>query len=242
MNSLDDWKHCFQAEISDHSIRSEWQPKYTDGRDAQNRKGRAMGLTGIVLAGGLSRRLGRDKAIEAIGSEPLISRVIGRLSELTSETVVVVNNETRGEELPLPKDAKTVIDIYADSGSLGGIFTGLTAATNEWGFVAACDMPFLNAGLMRQMIALRPNYDAVVPVPDGYPEPTHALYSKACLPHIERRLKAGKLKIAGFFDDVRVRYVSADEIDRFDSEHLSFFNVNTPEDLSRALTLAHEGK
>ena len=92
------------------------------------------------------------------------------------------------------------------------------------------------------MSTLRPGYDAVVPILDGYPEPTHALYSKACLQHIERRLEARQLKIAGFFDDARVRYVSADEIDRFDSERLSFFNVNTPDDLSRALTLADEGR
>ena len=201
-----------------------------------------MGVTGIVLAGGLSRRLGRDKAVETFGGEPLICRVIGRLSALTDETVVVVNSEARGAELPLPEDATTAVDIYADSGSLGGIFTGLTAASNDWGFVVACDMPFLNAGLMEHMAALRSGYDAVVPFLDGYPEPTHALYSKACLPHIERRLKAGRLKIAGFFDDVRVRRVDADAIDRFDSERLSFFNVNTPEDLSRALTLADEGR
>ena len=201
-----------------------------------------MGVTGIVLAGGLSRRLGRDKAVETFGGEPLVRRVIGRLSALTDETVVVVNSEARGAELPLPGDAKTAVDIYADSGSLGGIFTGLTAASNDWGFVVACDMPFLNAGLMEHMVALRSGYDAVVPFLDGYPEPTHALYSKACLPHIERRLKAGRLKIAGFFDDVRVRRVDADAIDRFDSERLSFFNVNTPEDLSRALTLADEGR
>ena len=201
-----------------------------------------MGVTGVVLAGGLSRRLGRDKAVETIAGEPLISRVIGRLSALTNETVVVVNSGARGEELPLPMDAKTAVDIYADSGSLGGIFTGLTTANNDWGMVVACDMPFLNAGLMRHMLDLRPGYDAIVPVPEGYPEPTHALYSKACLPHIERRLKAGQLKIAGFFDDVCVRYVGADEISRFDSERLSFFNVNTPEDLSRALALADEGR
>jgi len=165
-----------------------------------------------------------------------------RLDTLTDETVVVVNTEARGEELPLPKDAKAAVDMYPDSGSLGGIFTGLAAATNDWGVVVACDMPFLNAALIKHMITLREGYDAIVPVIDGYPEPTHALYSKACLPHIERRLKARQLKIAGFFDDVRVRYVGADEIDRFDSERLSFFNVNTPEDLSRALTLADEGR
>ena len=200
-----------------------------------------MGVSAIVLAGGLSRRLGRDKAVEPFDGEPLIRRVIGRLSELTTETVVVANSEARASQLPLPGDAKTAVDIYPDSGSLGGIFTGLTAATNDWGFVVACDMPFLNSALISHMLTLRQGCDAVVPVLNGYPEPTHAAYSKTCLPHIERRLEARQLKIAGFFDDVRVRYVSEDEIDGFDSERLSFFNVNTPEDLARAVALAGEG-
>ena len=200
------------------------------------------GLSGIVLAGGLSRRLGRDKAVEPFGDEPLIARVIGRLSTLTNETVVVVNNEARGAELPLPDEARVAVDIYPESGSLGGIFSGLTAANNDWGFVVACDMPFLNTDLIAHMLTLREDYDAVVPLLDGYPEPTHAAYSKACLPHIESRLRAGQLKIAGFFDDVRVRYVSESEILGYDAERLSFFNVNRPDDLERALALVEEGR
>ena len=201
-----------------------------------------MGLSGIVLAGGLSRRLGRDKAIEPFGDEPLIARVISRLSGLTNETVVVVNSVARGDELPLPDEARVTVDIYPESGSLGGIFSGLTAANSDWGFVVACDMPFLNTDLIAHMLTLREDYDAVVPLLDGYPEPTHAAYSKACLPHIESRLKAGQLKIAGFFDDVRVRYVSESEIYNFDAERLSFFNVNRPDDLKRALALVEEGR
>ncbi len=200
------------------------------------------GLSGIVLAGGLSRRLGRDKAVEPFGDEPLIARVIGRLSTLTNETVVVVNNEARGAELPLPDEARVAVDIYPESGSLGGIFSGLTAANNDWGFIVACDMPFLNTDLIAHMLTLREDYDAVVPLLDGYPEPTHAAYSKACLPHIESRLRAGQLKIAGFFDDVRVRYVSESEILGYDAERLSFFNVNRPDDLERALALVEEGR
>ena len=200
------------------------------------------GLSGIVLAGGLSRRLGRDKAVEPFGDEPLIARVIGRLSTLTNETVVVVNNEARGAELPLPDEARVAVDIYPDSGSLGGIFSGLTVANTDWGFVVACDMPFLNTDLIAHMLTLREDYDAVVPLLDGYPEPTHAAYSKACLPHIESRLETGQLKIAGFFDDVRVRYVSESEIDSFDAERLSFFNVNRPDDLERAIALVEEGR
>ena len=200
------------------------------------------GVSAIVLAGGLSRRLGRDKAIEPFGGEPLISRVIGRLESLTDETVVVVNSDARGHELPLPENAKIAVDIYPDSGSLGGIFTGLTAAANDWGFVVACDMPFLNERLIAHLLTLRQGSDAVVPMLDGYPEPTHAAYSKACLPHIESRLEAGRLKIAGFFDDVRVKYVQDAEVGRFDADRLSFFNINRPEDLSRALALAESGR
>ena len=204
--------------------------------------GDSTGVSAIVLAGGLSRRLGRDKALEPFGGEPLISRVIGRLATLTDETVVVVNNDARAAELPLPAGAKTAVDIYPDSGSLGGIFTGLTAASNEWGFVVACDMPFLNTALIKHILSLRHDHDAVVPTLDGYPEPTHSAYSKACLPHIERRLEAGQLRIARFFDDVRVRYVQDDEVDALDADRLSFFNVNTPDDLARALSLVEEGR
>lgn len=200
------------------------------------------GVSAIVLAGGLSRRLGRDKALEPFGGEPLISRVIRRLATLTDETIVVVNSKARATELPLPTGAKTAVDIYPDSGSLGGIFTGITAASNEWGFVVACDMPFLNTALIKHILSLRHNHDAVVPMLQGYPEPTHSAYSKKCLPHIQRRLETGQLRIARFFDEVRVRYVQDDEIDALDSDRLSFFNVNTPDDLARALSLVKEGK
>ena len=113
-----------------------------------------MAVTGIVLAGGLSRRLGRDKAVEPIDGEPLISRVIRRLEDLTDEIVVVVNNSARGDQLPLPETAIVAVDIYPDSGSLGGIFSGLSAASNDWGFVVACDMPFLNSDLMAYILTL----------------------------------------------------------------------------------------
>ena len=176
-----------------------------------------MSITGVVLAGGLSRRLGRDKAVEPIAGEPLILRVIRRLESLTDEIVVVVNSDARGRELPLPDSVRITKDIYTDSGSLGGIYSGLSAASNDWCFVVACDMPFLNQELIAYMLTLRPDSDAVVPVLDGYPEPTHAAYSKSCLPHIEQRLKANQLKIAGFFDSVTVRYVSESDTVRFDS-------------------------
>ena len=175
-------------------------------------------VAGIVLAGGMSRRLGRNKAVEPVGGEPLVDRVIGRLSDVASQIVVVVNDKERAAELRLPSEAKVVQDAYPDCGSLGGIFTGLRGADLGWGLVVACDMPFLNVKLLQHLVSSTDGFDAVVPMLEGRPEPTHALYSKACLPHIERRLKDSDLKIARFFDDVRVNLVPEDEVRRLDPE------------------------
>jgi molybdopterin-guanine dinucleotide biosynthesis protein A len=199
-------------------------------------------LSGIVLAGGQSRRLGRDKAVEPVQGQLLIQRVIERIRQVSCETLIVVADQKRGDALPLDEEARIALDIYPGKGSLGGIFSGLATAQEDWGLVVACDMPFLNLDLLRYMASLRDAADAVVPVLEGRPEPTHAFYSKACLPHIEARLKADDLKISGFFDDVRVKYVNDDEIVKFDPEYLSFFNINSPADLDRALALAALGR
>ena len=199
------------------------------------------GVTGIILAGGLSRRLGRDKAVEPIEGQPLVGRVMDALSGIADELVVVVNTPQRGRELPLRDSAVVAVDIYPNAGSLGGIFTGLSSASNQWGIVVACDMPFLNLDLLSYLLSFRESHDAVVPVLDGRPEPTHAAYSKVCLSAIEARLEADDLKIARFFDDVRVKYVSQRRVEEIDPSRRSFFNVNTEEDLARARLLVGEG-
>jgi molybdenum cofactor guanylyltransferase len=199
-------------------------------------------VSGVILAGGQSRRLGRDKAVEPVGGQPLIRRVIERVSRVSSEIVVVVADQARGQGLPLAEDHRVALDIYPGKGSLGGIFSGLSAVQEEWGLVVACDMPFLNLELLRYMMSLRAGVAAVVPVLEGRPEPTHALYSRACLPHIEERLKADDLKISRFFDEVRVKYVPEEDIARFDPDYLSFFNINSQPDLDKALALAAQGR
>ncbi len=191
-------------------------------------------VSAVVLAGGLSRRLGRDKAIEPLGGEPLIRRVLARVAQVADETVVVLNDASRAAELPLSEDVVPAVDRYPGAGSLGGIFTGLEAARADWALVVACDMPFLNVPLLRLILSLRAGRDAVVPVIEGRPEPTHAVYSKVCLPHIERRLQANDLKISRFFEDVDVEYLPQRAVEELDADHLSFFNVNTEQDLERA--------
>lgn len=197
-------------------------------------------VTAVILAGGQSRRLGRDKAVEPFAGEPLIRRVIRRASEAVAarHVVVVVADTARAAALPLDDHHVTAVDVFPNCGSLGGIYTGLDAAPTEWSLVTACDMPFLSADLLAHMAGLRDGADAVVPIVDGRPEPTHALYARRCLPAIEKRLRAGQLKISGFFDDVSVRYVAENDVKLFDPDLLSFFNINRPEDLARAMELA----
>ena len=195
----------------------------------------------VVLAGGQSRRLGRDKVVEPVGGQPLISRVVQRISPLCDEVLVVVADQARGAALPLGRGCRIVVDRYPGAGSLGGIFSGLDAADTSWALAVACDMPFLNLDLLRRMLSLREGFDAVVPVIKGRPEPTHSLYSKDCLPFIEPRLVSRDLKISGFYNDVRVKYLPEEEVRSLDPECLSFFNVNTPQDLEKALALVAGG-
>ena len=198
------------------------------------------GITVAVLAGGVSRRLGRDKAVELFNGETLLRRVIRRSSAAvdSADVVVVIANAEQKDRTPAGIPHRLVLDALPGSGTLGGIYTGLEAAQREWALVVACDMPFLSALLLRYMSGLREGVDAVVPIIGERPEPTHALYARRCLPAIIERLQAGQLKAAGFLESVRVRYVGEDEARRFDPELLSFFNVNRPEDLARAVEIA----
>ncbi len=206
------------------------------------RDGNNLDVSGVVLAGGQSRRLGRDKALEPLGGQPLIRRVIQRVAEVSREIIVVVADQKMGDTLPLETSSRLTLDLYPGKGSLGGIYSGITAAAADWSFVVACDMPFLNPTLLSYMLSLRGSADAVVPLVEGRLEPTHGLYSKACLPYIEERLIAKDLKISRFLDQVRVNYLREEEISMIDPQHLSFFNVNTAEDLGMAQAIVAQGQ
>ena len=195
-------------------------------------------VTAVILAGGMSRRLGRNKALEPFEGEPLIKRVISRMSQVGESVTVIVNDVDRAAALDLPEDVTMSVDQFPSMGSLGGILTGLLVSRTKWSAFCACDMPFLNVRLYQHLISLREGYDAVVPVVDGRPEPTHALYSRTCIDPIRESVDAHQLKISSFFSDVRVRLVPEEEIRESDPELLSFFNINTQEDLDTAICLA----
>ena len=198
----------------------------------------ALDITAVVLAGGMSRRLGRNKAVELFDGETLIRRAIRRMRRVAGNIMVVANDESRVAELDLPNDVAAVLDEYPGKGPLAGIYTGLNASSTEWAVFCACDMPFLSPRIYHALLSNRDSHDAVVPIVDGRPEPVHAAYSRACLVPIRDKLATDDLKIAGFFQDVSVRYFSEDDVRAIDPNLLSFFNINTQHDLETAVSLA----
>jgi len=192
----------------------------------------------IVLAGGKGLRLGRDKALETIGNKNLLQRVVSLINFFDSGIIIV----TAAGEQVFPRSTgysklRIVADTYPGKGPLGGIFAGLTASSSIYNLVVACDMPFLNQALLRYMVQISVGFDIVVPRLGRLVEPLHAVYSKGCLTSIEWLIKRDTLNVSELFNLVKVRYVETEEIDRFDPEHLSFFNINNEADLQRAREL-----
>ena len=199
-----------------------------------------MDVSCIVLSGGKGLRLGKDKALETIGQRSLLERVLFQLSLFNSDILIVAAREQSYPQLHGYPRLRVVSDIYPNRGPLGGIYTGLKVSDSFYNLVVACDMPFLNRALLSYMIGVSAGFDLVVPRLGDMIEPLHAVYSRGCLAPIERLLRQGSLSIRELFTLVRVRYVEAEEIDRFDPRHLSFFNINAKADLERARRLIKE--
>jgi molybdopterin-guanine dinucleotide biosynthesis protein A len=196
-------------------------------------------MTSIILAGGKSLRLGRSKFLETIEDKSLIQWVVDRLAVLSTEIIIAT---ARGEAIPCSSavEIKTVADIYPGKGPLAGIYSGLMAASSPRAIVVGCDTPFLSTGLLEYMTQTSPTFDIAVPRIKDKVEPLCAVYSKNCLAPIQDLLERNELQIIKLFSMVKVKYVGEDEIDSFDPEHLSFFNINSQDDLTRARRLATE--
>jgi len=197
-----------------------------------------LDITCIVLAGGRGLRLGRDKVQETVGADNLLQRVLSQLTLFNRDIIVVTADKKSLPYFNGYQRARVVTDIYPGKGALGGIYTGLAESNSTYNLVVACDMPFLNQALLRYMVGLSAGFDLVVPRLGELVEPLHAVYARRCLAFIEKLLKQGSLEVRALFDLVKVRYVEAGEIDRFDPQHLSFFNVNTEADLEKARQIA----
>ncbi|MCY3896525.1 MAG: molybdenum cofactor guanylyltransferase [Chloroflexi bacterium] len=192
----------------------------------------------VILAGGQSRRMGRDKRALPWMPAPqglpqtLLGHVVATASRLTDDIVLVANDD------PGVTGARVVGDLYPRSGSLGGIYSGLAAAAHDLAFVAAADMPFLNPMLILDLVRQASRVDAVVPVTGGRPEPLHAVYRKTVLAPARRQIDRRELKIALVFNAVSTVRVPEADLRMLDQDLRSFWNLNTPEEYQRALALA----
>lgn len=195
-------------------------------------------VSGGVLAGGKSSRLGFDKSLVPLGKVPLIARVVEKLKAVAAECIVVTN--TPDKFANVLEGVRFTPDAYPLGGALVGIYSALRVAHHEHVLIVACDMPFLNTDLLRYLAALAPGYDVVVPRHTSGVEALHAVYSVRCIQPIERLLDSGEGMIVKFFPDVHVRYVDESELRRFDPEGLSFVNINTPADWDYAQALVRQ--
>ena len=183
-------------------------------------------LTGLVLAGGGSRRMGQDKAFLELGGRPLIEIVIDRLREACAEVLVVAGDPRPYQHLGV----LVVKDHYVGVGALGGLHAGLGAASHGLAVAVGCDMPFLHADLLRAFAVWADGFDVAVLRQGGYVEPLHGAYRRTCVAAIEVAIREGQRRIVSFFPRVRVRYVTAAEVAPLDPDLRFIRNVNTPQD------------
>lgn len=196
--------------------------------------------SGVILAGGLATRCGGgNKALLPLGGRPLLDRIFSVYRQVFEEIILVTNSPREF----LGWDAKIVTDIFTERSSLTGIHAGLFYAENPFAFVCACDTPFLKREVVELVLErLRPGVDVVLPRTAAGAEPLCAAYSRRCLKPIEQHLQSRLMKIQLALADCRIETVPEAAIRERDPELVSFFNVNTPEDLARAERMLAEAE
>jgi molybdenum cofactor guanylyltransferase len=191
--------------------------------------------TGVLLAGGKSRRMGEDKRFLSVGEGTLFERSLAVLRSVFETVFVVIAQDSPA----LTADVPVYRDLVPNCGSMGGLYTGLKMAVTPYVFVVGSDMPFLNPAAVRYFTDLKGDHDVVMAKLENGLQPMHALYHRQCLPIMEELIKAHELKIQQLASHLtlRVRLVTPGELDVIDPQARSFFNVNTPSDLETARSM-----
>jgi molybdopterin-guanine dinucleotide biosynthesis protein A len=193
----------------------------------------------VILAGGFSRRFGRDKGLVVLAGKPLILHVIDRVSKVVDEVLVVVSSETQKNkfETILKEKANLVIDKDDSQSPLVGAITGFETTNAEYSLLLPCDTPLVSTQIVQLLLDMCNNRSAAIPRwPNGYIEPLQAVYrTESALTAAKTALKQGKMNMQSMIDNLRgVRYVSTMVLEQLEPDLLTFFNVNTPQDLKKA--------
>jgi molybdopterin-guanine dinucleotide biosynthesis protein A len=184
-------------------------------------------MTGVILSGGKSVRMGQNKAFIKIEGIPIINRIYILFKELFEEVMIVTDRK----ELFTNFDSNIFPDLLPNMGALGGLYTGIFYSTYHYSFCVACDMPFIKKPLVQYLIENIRNEDVIVPRTTDGLQPLHAVYSKNCLGPIKRVIDQGKYKIIDFYDLVKVKILEQKDFASLDPLRESFINVNTPKEL-----------
>ena len=200
-----------------------------------------MDIGYVILAGGQSKRLGRDKIKEIIGDKTLLERVISTLSVFNGEVTLVLAENSPSPDVSRYPQVKIVRDLYPGKGMIGGIVTGLSLSRHDYNLVVAADMPFLNPRLLRFLVDITDGNDLVAYRKESNFEPLHAVYSRNCLPILAEVMQKN-LRIIELAQRVKVRYLTDEELTRFDPDNRSFFNINTAADLDIANKISRQNE
>ena len=194
--------------------------------------------TGIILAGGESKRLNSvEKSNLLVGDKRIIERMMIVYEKLFSEIILVSNHPTTYLEW----DALVVKDIYSKRSSLTGIHSGLFYTKTDHAFIAACDTPFLKMDLVKTIVQhIDSSADVVIPRTDVGIEPLCAVYSRRCLQTVQAALERNSLKIRSLFSKLKVKELPETVLRKMDPGLVSFFNINTPDDLKQANRMINE--
>jgi molybdopterin-guanine dinucleotide biosynthesis protein A len=187
--------------------------------------------TGIILAGGQSSRMQKNKAFLKVGNLQIIERIQKELQEVCSELMVVTNTPEEYISLGIT----TVVDLIPHKGPLSGIHAGLLISKSIYNLVVACDMPFISQNLAKYMMEIAPGYDAVVPRFNGMSQPLFAVYSKSCIEPIEYYLNLERRSLTKFLPYIKVCWIEEACIRKIGNPDALFLNVNTPQDLEGAM-------
>jgi molybdopterin-guanine dinucleotide biosynthesis protein A len=196
-----------------------------------------MAYSAIILAGGKGKRMGyREKSLMDIDGKPLITYVIKSLENIVDDIIISVRDKAQGKLLGSVLPEYTyAYDSYENTGPLAGILDGLALCRNEFCFIAACDMPFINENVVKMLFRRSENHDAAIPCwEDGFLEPLHAVYR--CKPMIfetKKAIETGKTIILAPIYKLKVDFVEIDDIRKIDPDLRTFININTPEDMNR---------
>jgi molybdopterin-guanine dinucleotide biosynthesis protein A len=197
-----------------------------------------MSVAGFVLTGGAGRRLGSDKALLPWpGGPTLLDHAVRRLARVCADVAILSGRRSRH----LDRGVAVVTDAAGAEAPLAGVLAALEATAHPAGLFLAVDLPFVPGSLLRHLVGLAGEGDAVVPATAQGPEPLCAVYSRASAAAIRRRVEAQDWRMTSFWPEVSVRMVTDDELRRFGDPGRLFLNLNTREDYEAALRLAEAG-